>query len=72
MTVWTGEQVEGLGWYGGEVGEAEEVDQPDGDHETCEGLLAYEVDGGQVEGEEEADDGHHDPELDTVQQQSSN
>ena len=70
MTVGTREEAEGLGWDGGEVGKAEEGDQSDGDDETYEGLLAYEVDGGQVDCEEEADDGHHHSELDPVQHQT--
>ena len=50
------------------MGKSEEVDQPDTEDEAEERLLAYEVDTGQVEGEEETDDWHHHSELNTVQQ----
>ena len=64
------EEIQGLSWDCGEVGKPEEVDQPHGDDQPDEGLLAYEVDGGEVDGEEDADHGHHHSELHVVQQQS--
>ena len=47
-----------LGSDGGELGEGEEVDEPHADDEGGEVELAQEVDGGQVQGEEEPDAGH--------------
>ena len=65
------EQGQALGRDRGEVCEPQEVDQPDRDNETIEGLLSYEVDGGEVDGEEEADHRHQHTELEVVQQQAA-
>ena len=61
-----------LCWNRGKVGEPEEVDQPDAEDEADEWLLGYEVDTGEVDGEEKTDDGHQHSELNTVQHEASN
>ena len=61
---------ENLGRYRGEVGKSEEVDQPNRDDEANERVLGYEVDAGEVDGEEKTDDWHHHSELDMVQQKA--
>ena len=61
------EQGQALGRDRGEVCEPQEVDQPDRDDKTNEGLLSYEVYGGKVDAEEEADHRHQHSELDVVE-----
>ena len=50
------------------MGKSEEVDQPDRDNQSKERALGNEVDTGEVDGEEETDDGHQDSELHIVEQ----
>ena len=47
-----------LGWYGGQVGKSQKVDNPNTSYESNEGLLTNEVDTGEVNGEKEADTRH--------------
>ena len=52
------------------MGKSEEVDQPTRHDEADERVLGYEVDTGEVDGEEKTDDWHHHSELNVVQQQA--
>ena len=52
------------------MSKSQQVDQPNRDDQSDEGVLAYEVDGGEVDGEEETDHGHHHSERDMIQQDS--
>ena len=60
-----------LGGDGGEVREAEEVDEPHADEDGGE-VLAHEVDGDQVDGEQRAAPGHQLGVDDPVSQVASN